>query len=217
VNTANCMSMRLRSPKFVLGVTGSIGSGKSTVSRMFARCGAEVVDADALARACLRPGHPVYRRVARLFGPSVIGRSGRMDRQALGDIVFTSGEKVAALNALVHPCVLKEIRKRVRRSTARFVVIDAPLLVESGLLPDVDSLVVVRVSPRVRIARMLSKGVDVARVNARLRNQLPQKKKEALADYIVNNDGEVGGTKQQVVKIWHELRQKQQSTKTKQK
>jgi len=198
-------------------VTGSFGSGKSTVSRMFGALGAEVIDADTIARSCLRPGHPVYRRILRLFGPAITGRGGRVDRKALGDAVFSSRSRVAALNALVHPCVLKEIRARVRRSSSRVVVIDAPLLIESGLLPDVDALVVVRVRPRVRIARMLGKGVDEERVNARLRNQLPQKKKEALADYIVDNDGTPGGTKQQVVKIWHALKQEQRSKKTQQK
>lgn len=201
----------------MVGVTGSFGSGKSTVSRVFARLGARIIDADKIARACLRPGQAAYPRLKGLFGPAVIRRGGGVNRRALADIVFASPQKLAALNALVHPCVLRRIRQLIQTSAARAVVVDAPLLIEAGLCAEMDALVVVSVSERVRLARMKRTGVDAERVHARLRNQVSQKQKEALADYIVRNDGTLASTKQQVVKIWHALKQKQRLKETKQK
>lgn len=211
------MNRRSRSKKIVLGVTGSYGSGKSTVAGMLRNLGAAVIDADAIARECLVSGHPVAGKILRRFGPSIMTPRGTIDRGRLAARVFGAAASVRAVNALVHPWVLRRIRDAVRTGRARVTVIDAPLLIESGLFRDVDAMIVVRVQAGTRLARLKRLGISRAQVRARLAAQMPQNKKEALADYIVDNDGTFGGTKQQVVKIWHGLEQKMQSKKTGQK
>lgn len=198
----------------MVGVTGSYGSGKSTVSGMLRKLGARVIDADAIAGECLERGHPLERNIRRLFGPSIVGPRGRIDRRLLAKCVFRSRRRVAALNSLVHPWVLRRIRSLVRALRARVVVIDAPLLIESGLSRDVDAVIVVRTRAATRFRRLRRLGISRAQVRARLDNQMPQNKKEALADHVVDNDGTPGGTKKQVVKIWRGLGRKLQSKKT---
>ena len=140
----------------LVGLTGGIGSGKSTVSARLAAHGAVVVDADAIVREVQEPGRPVFEAIVEEFGPAVVGPDGALDRQALADRVFSDDDALAALNALVHPAVGAEIARRLEAAagTDDVVVLDVPLLVESGR-SDMAALVVVDVDPDVAVERLV--------------------------------------------------------------
>lgn len=196
----------------VIGVTGSVGTGKSTVARMFGALGADVLDADAIAREQMRPGRPVWRKIAAAFGPRVVRGNRSLCRQELAKIVFRDAAQRRRLERIVHPAVLAEIRQRIRdarRRRAKAVVADIPLLVETGSHRWMDALVVVTARPAQQAARLRAKfGWSRDEVEARRRAQMALKAKAALADYVVDNAGSVEATRTQVKKIWKQLVQR---------
>ena len=196
----------------VVGVTGGVGTGKSTVARMLGMLGAEVLDADAIAHEQMRPGTSVWRRIVRAFGPRIVRESGSLCRQELARTVFRDAAKRRQLERIVHPAVLAEIRRRIRDATRRrvtAVVADVPLLVETGSHRWMDALVVVTARPAQQAARLRAKfGWSRDEVDARRRAQLALKAKAALADYVVKNTGSVGATRTQVNTIWKQLVQR---------
>ena len=192
-----------------IGLTGNIGSGKSTVARLFAERGAAVIDADALAReATLDPD--VLREIAATFGSELV-RAGELDRTKLAEIVFEAPEARAKLNAIIHPWVAREREARVnallsRASPPKVIVHDVPLLFEVGLDAEMDKTVVVDAPLETRVARVIARsGLTADEVRSRDAAQLPLAKKVERADFVIDNSGDQKDLTEQVEVVWRGL------------
>jgi dephospho-CoA kinase len=194
----------------VVGLTGGIGSGKSTVARMLAERGAAVVDADALAREVVAPGEPALEAIRQRFGDGVIAPDGTLDRKALGAIVFADGDARRDLEAITHPRIAERAQERLeahRKAGAKVVVYEAALIVEKRLYTWMDGLIVVAASPETQIRRVMDRdGVSESEARRRLDAQLPLSEKVAVADWVVDNDGPLEETAREVDRIWETLR-----------
>jgi dephospho-CoA kinase len=178
-------------PVHLVGLTGGIGSGKSTVSAALAERGAVVVDADAITRELQRPGEPVFEAMVERFGDGIVAPDGNLDRQAVADIVFSDPEALADLNAIVHPAVGGEIARRLEHEagTDHLVILDVPLLVESGR-DDMLALVVVDTDPEVAVARLVEqRGFREDDARARISRQASRDERLAKADHVIDNNG----------------------------
>ncbi|HVP59644.1 MAG TPA: dephospho-CoA kinase [Myxococcaceae bacterium] len=193
----------------VVGLTGGIASGKSTVSAMFRKLGAQVIDADQVARDVVEPGTPGLEEVARRF-PGVVDAAGRLDRAALAKRIFADPAERAALEAIVHPRIREEVARRTEvlaRAGVPVVLYDAALLIETGLHRGMDGVVLVVAPEAVQRARLASRdGLDEAAISARLAAQLPLADKRAYATWVVDNGGSLEKTRAQVRRIWEEIR-----------
>jgi dephospho-CoA kinase len=193
----------------VIGLLGGIGSGKSAVARLFIEAGAEAVDADQIAGEVLATDE-AKARVSGRFGPQILDPRGEVDRRKLADIVFTDRARLAELNAIVHPPVLERIRARIRshrgaRDAADLLVLDAPLLLESGLAKDCDAMVFVDAEPAVRRSRTAQRGWPPGEIERREALQAPLASKRAAARWIVDNSGPLEATRQAVDRIIREI------------
>ncbi len=192
-----------------VGLTGGIGSGKSAVSALLASYGAVVVDADLLAREVVAPGTPGLQRVVEAFGEDVLLPDGSLDRPALGRRVFGDPAALATLNGIVHPLVgerTQELTAQAERDGVRVLVHDVPLLVENGLAPLYDAVVVVAAEPATQLDRLVRlRGMDGADARARIAAQAPLADKLAVADHVVRNDGPLEELAPQVEALWREL------------
>jgi dephospho-CoA kinase len=175
----------------VVGLTGGVATGKSTVAKMFKQCGVIVIDADELARNVVNPGKPAWRDIVKLFGKTVLNPDHTINRQALGAIVFGNRAKLRRLERIIHPRVARE-QARLARQTARedpkaVVIYDVPLLFEAGVDKRVDNIIVVTADRETQIAR-LKKRNRLTRAEAirRINSQLPLAKKIQRADYVLN-------------------------------
>jgi len=188
----------------IIGITGSFGSGKTKVAKMFERLGAHRIDADKVCHSLMVPPGEIYREVVKHFGTSILGKTGRIDRKKLARAVFKKRSKLTLLDRLVHPEAIKEIEKIARAKKKRkVVVIDAPLLVESGFYKKVDILVVVKNNISKQVKRVARKrGLKKNEIIERIRMQAPFAKKAALADFIIDNSGSIRKTLLQVKEIW---------------
>jgi len=201
-----------------VGLTGGLASGKSTVAAFFRELGAFHVDADRIAHELIAPGGGAEREVVARFGGGIVSNSGAIDRKALAAIVFADARALADLNALVHPRVREEIARRIAdhesgASPAEIALVDAALLVESGIHRDLDALIVVACPGETQIARAVSRGgLTEPEARARVAAQAPLAKKLAVADHIVDNGGSLDETKRQVRSLWDELRRGRRST-----
>jgi dephospho-CoA kinase len=203
----------LRVMTVMIGLSGGIGSGKSTVARLLAERGAEVIDADAIVHELQAPGTPLVREIAEAFGPGVLDEHGALDRAALGDIVFRDADARKRLNDLVHPKVGAEFARRVQAARAagvQLLVLDIPLLFEgrragtgaSASMP-FDATVLVYASEETQIARQMARdGCSRDEAVRRIRAQMPLAEKRALADYVIENDGPLEETERQVEALW---------------
>lgn len=192
----------------VIGVTGSFGSGKTTVAKLFARCGATVIDADALVHKLISPGNRVYREVLREFGQRILGPNGEdINRKALAEIVFNNKSALRKLCGIIHPAVIRDIKARIRKNSPdKDVIIDAPLLIEAGLNRILDKLVVVKADKSTQAMRVIKKtGLSRCQIDKRISFQMPLKEKSKLADFIIDNNGSKSETERQVRKIWERL------------
>lgn len=194
----------------IIGITGGLGTGKSTVAAMFAQRGAAVIDADHIAHEVMAPGAPVWRGVVRAFGRAVLAADGTVDRRRLAQLVFADAGKRARLERLVHPAVLKEIRQQLaamrRAKQVRVVVVEVPLLFEVGADRLVNVTVVVTAPEAVQRRRLKAKfGWSEREVRSRIRAQWDLSAKVALADYVVHNGGRVQDTRRQVEYLWQTL------------
>lgn len=190
----------------LVGLTGGIGSGKSTVSSMLAARGAEIIDGDALVRELQAPGSPVLAAIAARFD-GVVGADGRLDRAELAAIVFADHEALADLNAIVHPPLGEEINRRIEalRDSDRVVVLDFPLLAERPRR-DLDAAIVVDVAEDVAVARLVaSRGMVESDVRARMSNQASREQRLAIATHVLDNSGDVAALEAQVDEVWAEL------------
>jgi dephospho-CoA kinase len=188
---------------FVIGLTGPIASGKSTVLGMLAARGVEVIDADAVYRSLLLPGSELSRRIIARFGPEVITESGDIDRAALGKRVFTDAAALRELDALTHPFVVSAIRHRIASAGADFVAVEAIKLIQSGLGSDIDSLWVVTADERSRLRRLLARSaLDEGQVRQRLSAGFDPDMSRAEADVVIDNSGTLEETARQVDHAW---------------
>jgi dephospho-CoA kinase len=193
----------------VVGLTGGIASGKSTVTAMFRELGADVIDADQVARDVVEPGTPGLEAVARRF-PGVVDAAGQLDRVALGRRVFADPAERRALEAIVHPRIRDEVARRTEalaRAGVSVVLYDAALLIENGLHRGMDGVVLVSAPEAVQRARLAARdGLDEAAISARLAAQLPLADKRAHATWVVDNGGSLDDTRAQVRRIWEDIR-----------
>jgi dephospho-CoA kinase len=191
----------------LVGLTGGIASGKSTVSAMLAERGAEVIDADHIARQVVMPGTPAWCKIRDHFGPGVLHPDGHIDRQALADIVFADKSKLALLNEITHPAIFARIADRLESHHGQdvVVVLDAALLIEAGLAEGVDVVIVVHSPREIQVERLAAKGVGQTDARNRIASQLEPEKRLARADIVIDNSGSLEDLGRQVDKIWKEL------------
>ena len=188
----------------VIGLTGGIGSGKSTVSAALAERGAVVVDADAITRELQGPGQPVLAAMVERFGPQILRPDGALDRQAVADVVFVDADALADLNAIVHPAVGAEIAGRLAAlaETDDVVILDVPLLVESGR-DDMAGTIVVDTDPEVAVERLVAhRGFAEADARARIARQASREDRLAKADFVIDNGGDLDALTPQVDRCW---------------
>lgn len=193
----------------LVGLTGGIGSGKSTVTRMLEERGAVILDADAFAREAVQAGTAGFRRVVERFGRGVVGPDGELDRPKLASIVFSDREALGALEGIVHPEVRRLIAEGIQANldTDRVVVLVNPLLIEMGTHRDCDMVVVVSVAPQTQVARSVARGMAEDDVRARIAAQLPLDERARQADVLLDNEGTVEELSRQVDRLWGRLRE----------
>ncbi|MYL72276.1 dephospho-CoA kinase [Halobacillus litoralis] len=191
----------------VIGLTGSIASGKSTVAKMFKDMDIPVIDADQISRDVVEPGEPAYQEIVATFGEQVLSEEGGLDRKKLGKIIFADETKRKQLNGIVHPKVREEMirrREQYKNQQYRAVVLDIPLLFESNLTDYVEKILVVYVDEETQRERLMERD-QAGREDAeeRIRAQIPVKKKAEMADAVIDNTGTVEGSLQQLKDILH--------------
>lgn len=188
-----------------VGLTGGIGSGKSTVARMLGGAGFAVVDADQIARDIMAPGSPVLDEVAAAFGADIIGADGALDRGELARRAFATTEDTQRLNAITHPAIRAESERRfaaAEEAGEQAVIYDMPLLVDLGLNQDMDLTVAVDVDKEERIRRLVDKrGLDEADARARMAQQIDDATRLAAADVVIDNNGPLEALEPQVAAL----------------
>ncbi|MCC6139245.1 MAG: dephospho-CoA kinase [Nitrospira sp.] len=195
----------------LVGLTGGIATGKSTVAGMFTRCGATVIDADALARTVVEPGKPAWREIVNVFGKTVLHSDRTLNRQALGKKVFGHPAKLRRLETIIHPRVAREqirLTKQAARKDPRAIVIyDVPLLFEAGIDTRVDTILVVTANRETQISRLRKRnGLTRADALRRIRSQMPLAKKRTHADYVLDGTLPLPQLRTQVRSLYRSLR-----------
>jgi dephospho-CoA kinase len=188
--------------KPVIGLSGGIASGKSTVARAFLELGVPIVDADAVAREIVEVGTPGLAQLVERFGPSVLRGDGALDRKKLGRIVFEDAEARRDLNAITHPLIAQKGAEKIRAlqaTDAPYILYEAALLVENGSYKAFPALVVVAVDPATQLARLMARdGSTEEEARARIAAQLPLERKIEVADFVIHNDGDVRALRAEV-------------------
>ena len=188
----------------LVGLTGGIGSGKSTVSSLLEFKGAIIIDADAIVREVQLPGSPVLAELASKFGPEVLASDGSLDRQAVANIVFNDPEALKSLNAIVHPAVGKEMNRRMieQRTTKNVVILDIPLLTENPR-EGLQGKIVVDVPVEVQVERLIKfRGFDEADARARISRQATREQRLLTADFVIDNSHDLESLIPQIDKVW---------------
>ncbi|WP_405808979.1 dephospho-CoA kinase [Streptomyces sp. NBC_00210] len=190
-----------------VGLTGGIGAGKSEVSRLLASYGAVLIDADKIAREVVEPGTPGLSAVVEAFGPEVLTAEGTLDRPKLGSIVFADPERLATLNAIVHPLVgARSMELEAAAGPDAVVVHDVPLLTENNLAGLYDLVAVVDASPETQLDRLVRlRGMTESEARARMAAQATREQRRAIADLVIDNEGPLEQLEPQVRKVWAEL------------
>jgi dephospho-CoA kinase len=196
----------------VVGLTGGIGSGKSSLAAALAKLGVPVLDADRVARDCVSPGSDVLRRIIERFGPAVVLRDGGLDRGALATVVFSDAAARADLEAITHPCIRAGIaawitEQRRREPVPDVVVVEHPLLVETGAHVDVDVVIVVEAPEHRRLERLTAtRGMSVQEAERRIGAQADDRARRQVADHVIVNDGELAALDALAEELLHTLR-----------
>ncbi len=193
-----------------VGLTGGIGAGKSEVSRRLAAQGAVVIDADLIAREVVAPGTEGLAEVVAEFGPGILAADGSLDREKLGEVVFSDPDRLARLNAIVHPLVGARMRELENSAgPAAIVVHDVPLIAENNLAGAYDLVVVVDVPPRTQLDRLVrQRGMSRDQARARIGAQASRDQRLAIAAMVVDNSGSLAELDRQVGDLWAELRRR---------
>jgi dephospho-CoA kinase len=195
----------------LIGLTGSVATGKSTVAKMFKKCGAIVIDADELAREVVQPGKPAWREIIRTFGRRILNLDRTIDRHALGAIVFHDKKKLRHLERIIHPRVAREqirLTKQAAKNDPKAVVIyDVPLLFEAGIDKRVDKTVVVAATRETQIMRLKNRnGLTRAEALRRIRSQMPLAMKRLRADYILDGTKNRESLSRDISRLFEDLR-----------
>ena len=189
-----------------LGLSGGIGSGKSTVSKMLSDLGAVVIDADVIAREVLLPRTPGYASAVAAFGTGILDDEGNIDRRSLAKLVFENPIELAKLEAIVHPAVIAqvaEIRKSLPESAV--VVYDTPLMFEKQLQSQFDKVLMVVSDKELRRTRLVERGLDLGDIEARIANQATDEQRISIADFVIENNGTQEQLQEEVAKVWHQI------------
>jgi dephospho-CoA kinase len=199
-----------------IALTGGPGSGKSTVARMFRDLGVKVIDADEVAHGVVTPGQPAWEEVHREFGPGYFQEDGSLDRAKMAELIFQDDTARQKLNAIVHPHVAREIARRLAELAAQgaaLVMVEVPLLFETGLEKNFDAVVVVDAGEPEQIDRIAARDGRPAREAAGIiQAQWPLDAKKARADFVVDNRGSLTDTRDQVKKLWQQLKMVKKSS-----
>jgi dephospho-CoA kinase len=197
----------------VIGITGGIATGKSSVLAMLAELGAEVLSADEVAREVLAKGSEAYLEAIERFGESILKSNGEIDRAALGAIIFSDAQARSDLNDITHPPIIVRIRERIERFRANppaagsVLAVEIPLLVECGLEETVDAVLVVAAEHETQVSRLTRRrGVSVTEANRRIAAQMPIERKIECADWVIYNDGSLESLESSVRAVWGEIR-----------
>ena len=194
-----------------VGLTGGIASGKSTVGRMFGELGCKVIDSDRITRELFAPGNPVNRKVGETFGARVVASDGSINRAVLAELVFQNPDQRQTLNSIVHPAIKQrqnEFLTQAAADDARAIgIVEAALIVEVGTYRDYDKLIVVTCSPKVQRERLRERsGLTPEQIESRIASQMPMEEKVKVADFVIDNSGDIGITRQQVEEVYRQLR-----------
>jgi dephospho-CoA kinase len=186
----------------IVGLTGGIGAGKSTVANMFAQLGALTIDADQLARQAIEKGSPGFSEVVSTFGEEILN-DGEIDRQRLGTIVFKDAVKRKQLEAIVHPRVQEALANKIKSlSPGDILIYEIPLLVETGAAKKFDYVITVESDIENRLDRLFERGLEEDEAQRRIDAQASQSEREAVADFVIVNDGERADLFGEVAKVW---------------
>lgn len=196
----------------VIGLTGGIASGKSTVGRILRSLGAEVIDADEVARAVVEPGRPAYKKIVAEFGPEILKPAAQglppIDRERLAARVFSDDEARRRLNSITHPEIGAESARRMQEFAARgggVVIYEATLLVENKAYLGLDGLIVVDIPETLQLERAIHRGLPQAQAEARMRAQATRRERRSAANWLIDNQGDEAATRSQVEALWPEL------------
>ncbi len=192
----------------LVALTGGIGSGKSSVSSRLAERGAVIIDADAVVKDLQRPGRPVYEAMVARWGEGIVAADGELDRAAVAAIVFGDEAELKALNDLVHPAVRTEMEAmtEAQADTDNVVVLDIPLLAESGKSRGASAVIVIDVAPELAVERLVThRGFDQADAEARIAAQATREERLAIADFVIDNSGDLDALDAEVDRCWRWL------------
>lgn len=194
----------------VIGLTGGIACGKSTVSAMLEKLGAAIVDADRIAREVTKKGTPVWQRIRETFGDQYLLPDGKIDRKKLGELVFADAEALKKLNAITHPAIQRQVLLEIDRLKSagglKAIVVDAALLIEAGWCHMVDEIWLVVADRETQIERLMKRnGLTRQQALNRIDSQMDQNTKRRYADRIIDNSGSLEHTRKQVERLWAEL------------
>ncbi|MDD5015077.1 MAG: dephospho-CoA kinase [Atribacterota bacterium] len=196
----------------IVGLTGGIVGGKSTIASMFRNLGAKIIDADKLGHSIILPDKPAWRKIVKLFGEDVLKGDLTIDRKKLGKIVFEDQVLLQKLNKITHPEIIKIIKKEInsaRNKTynqQKILMIDAALIYETKIDKFMDKIIVIYIDKDEQIKRLIKRNnLSKDEASQRIKSQMPVEEKVKMADYIIDNNNSLDKTKKQVVKIWEEL------------
>jgi len=196
----------------IIGLTGGIVGGKSTVASMFKDLGAKIVDADKLGHSVILPHRPAWEKITRLFGKDILRNDLTIDRERLGKIVFTNQTLLKKLNEITHPEIIKLIKKEINlaknktHSQEKILIIDAALIYEAKIDRLMDKIIVVYINEDEQVKRLVKRdNLSKEEALQRIKSQMPMKEKVKMADYVIDNSSSLDKTKKQVEKIWKKL------------
>jgi len=197
----------------LIGLTGGIASGKSTVAATLERLGAIIIDADVIAREVVKKGEKAWKEIVVVFGTNILKEDGEINRKKLADLVFSDSEKLKILNRITHPRIIEKINQKVseiiEKDRKAVIILVAPLLIETGLYKIVDEVWVVYTDNNTQLKRLMERdGLSREEAEKRIGAQIPIEEKLKFADVIIDNSGDLNKTYEQLYKIWEETRHK---------
>ena len=187
----------------IIGITGSIGSGKTSVAKIFGRHGFEVIDADKIAHNLLKKNFPAYKKIIQSFGNEFLDKNNNISKKKLGDLVFIDVKKLKKLNSMIHPMIIVNIKNTLKKIKNNKIIIDAPLLLETNAKNMVDKVIVIKADINKVIER--NKKFSKGQIEKILNQQMPLNEKLKYADFVIDNNGDLRHAEKQVNKIIEEL------------